>query len=137
MSSPADQETIFSDDFTRLAQFQSRSWTFGDISLAAIGGVQWDAAIPALITGLKYAGPAAVVLLVCGINPLLAVLVAPIPAALTYRRRAKERTGGLSEGEKAALRKLDRKRPAEFLGLAGDNESTTVVWDVIVYAPRK
>lgn len=137
MTSPPGQETIYSDDFTRLALFQSRSWTFGDLSLAAVGGVQWDAAIPAVISGLKYAGPAALLLLTCGITPLLAVLAAPVPAALTYRRRAKERTGGLSEGEKAAVKKLDKKRAVEFLGLAGDTESTEVVWDVIVYTPGR
>lgn len=131
------EETIFSDDFTRLAQFQSRSWTFGDISLAPIGGVQWDAAVPAIISGLRYAGPGVVALLVCGITPLLAVLIFPIPAAITYRRRAKERTGGLSEAEKTALKKLDKKQPEEFLGLAGDTEPTMVVWDVIVYTAEQ
>lgn len=138
MTAPAAEETIYSDDFTRLATFQSRSWTFGDISLAVIGGVQWDAVIPAAFSGMKYMGPTALLLLLlCGINPVLALLVFPIPAAVTYRRRAKERIGGLSESEKAALKELDKKRPTEFLGLSGDTEPTTVEWDVIVFTPRQ
>ena len=137
MTAPPAEETIYSDDFTRLATFQSRSWTFGDISLAVIGGVQWDAVIPAALSGLKLAGPGVLLLLLCGINPVLGLLAFPVPAAVTYRRRAKERVGGISEAEKAALKALDRKRPTELLGLAGDTEPTAVEWDVIVFtAPQ-
>ena len=45
-----DDHVIYSDDYTRLFTYQSRQFTAGDLSLKAINGVQWNAAVPAAAT---------------------------------------------------------------------------------------
>ena len=46
-----DDQVIYSDDYTKLFTYQSRQFTAGDISLRAINGVQWNAALPAAVVG--------------------------------------------------------------------------------------
>ena len=43
-----DEDLIYSDDFTRVIVYQSRQFTLGDLSQAAINGLQWDA-LPAAL----------------------------------------------------------------------------------------
>ena len=52
-----DDQVIYSDDYTRLFTYQSRQFTAGDLSLKAINGVQWNAALPAaVISGSGHRG---------------------------------------------------------------------------------
>ena len=48
-----DDQVIYSDDYTRLFTYQSRQFTAGDLSLKAINGVQWNAAVPAVVIAVS------------------------------------------------------------------------------------
>lgn len=130
-------DVIYSDDYTRLIAYQSRSWTMGDISLAAIGGVQWAAARAALVLGGTAALLMIGVLLLLGHSPWWASL-AVAPAALwAYVKVAKDRSGGLTELERLHLRLHHRYRqPTWFNGLTADNEPTQFRWDAIFWQPE-
>ena len=54
--SGSDDQVIYSDDYTRLFTYQSRQFTAGDLSLRAINGVQWNAALPAAVVAVAVTG---------------------------------------------------------------------------------
>ncbi len=131
-------EVIYSDNYTRVVVYQSRSFTIGDISLAVIDGIQWNAALPALVRSLLIASPFAVVFPLLGDNllwALWAILIPPVPAAVIYWRLAKERQGGLSEPQRRKLRRNHRSQPRHLLGLAQDTEPTSFNWQLILFEP--
>ena len=131
----ADQDVVYCDDYTRLVTYQSRSWTMGDLSLAAVGGIQWAAAGLAVGVGAAVAVAAAVLLLVTGLPFWFAVLPALVAAVVLYLRTAKERSGGLTELERLRLRLHQRYRqPAHFNGLAADAEPTEFQWDMTLWS---
>ena len=136
----ADNDLIWSDDFTRVIKYQSRQFTLGDLSLAAIGGIQWDAVPPAVLTALACAALPAFTALLCGGGLIWSVvgvplLVMPIPLIVTYVRFAKDRKGGLGETEKRALKRLGRRAPTCFLGLDADTEPDAFDWTAIFWVP--
>ena len=128
-------EIIYSDDFTRVVSYQSRQFTLGDISLAAINGLQWNAVPSAVGTAAALAVPPAALLWLLGLSPIWALLVPPIPALVIYLRGAKERRGGLSEREKRQLRRNARRQPKHLLGMARDTEATSFRWHITLYEP--
>jgi len=130
------EPVIYSDDYTRLFTYQSRQFTIGDLSLRAIGGVQWNAAAPAGAIALASTVLSALALWVVGLVPWWSLLVVPAPAVVVYVRMAKDRRGGLTEIEKHRLAFNFRYRqPREFLGLTADTEPTDFRWDVILWVP--
>jgi hypothetical protein len=130
------EPVIYSDDYTRLFAYQSRQFTIGDLSLRAINGVQWNAAVPAGGIAAATTAAAAAVLWAVGLSPWWSLLVLPVPALVVYVRLAKDRTGGLTETEKRRLAWNFRYRqPRTFLGVAADTERGDFTWDVIVWTP--
>lgn len=130
------EPVIYSDDYTRLFTYQSRQFTIGDLSLRSINGVQWNAAVPAGVIALACTVVAAAALWLVGFSPWWSLLVLPVPAVLVYVRMAKDRSGGLTEGEKYRLAWNFRYRqPRRFLGLAADTEPGDFVWDVVLWTP--
>jgi hypothetical protein len=133
-----DQEVIYSDDYTRLFTYQSRQFTAGDISLRAINGVQWNAAVPALGAAVGVTAAVLGILLLVGFSGWWAVLVFPVPLLVVYVRMAKDRSGGLTEAERQRLAWHFRYRqPREMLGLAADTEPGDFAWDVILWTPPR
>ncbi len=130
-----DEQVIYSDDYTRLFNWQSRQFTAGDLSLKAINGVQWNAAIPAAAIAVASTVFCAFALWVLGVSPWWSVLLFPVPALVVYVRLAKDRTGGLTESEKHRLAWNFRRQPEEVLGLGENAEPTDFPWDVIFWAP--
>ncbi len=131
-------EVIYSDNYTRVIAYQQKSFTIGDISLAFIGGIQWNAVLPAVGRSLIVALPFAVILPLIGHNILWAfwaILIPPGPAAFLYWRLAKERQGGLSEPQRRRLRRNHRNQPRHLLGLADNTEPTTFHWQLILFEP--
>ena len=98
-----DDQVIYSDDYTRLFTYQSRQFTAGDLSLKAINGVQWNAALPAAVIAAAVTVVTAAGLWVVGFSPWWSVLLFPVPALVVYVRMAKDRAGGLTESEKLRL----------------------------------
>jgi hypothetical protein len=132
----ADDQVIYSDDYTRLFTYQSRQFTAGDLSLKAINGVQWNAAVPASVIATAFTVVCAAALWVLGLSPWWSVLLFPVPALVVYVRMAKDRSGGLTESEKHRLAWNFRYRqPREVLGLGENTEPTDVAWDVIFWVP--
>jgi hypothetical protein len=131
----ADDQVIYSDDYTRLFTYQSRQFTAGDLSLKAINGVQWNAALPAAVIATALTVVCAAVLWVLGLSPWWSVLFFPVPALLVYVRMAKDRSGGLTESEKHRLAWNFRYQPREVLGLGENTEPTDFAWDVILWVP--
>lgn len=132
------EPVIYSDDYTRLFAYQSRQFTVGDLSLRAINGVQWNAAVPAGGIAAATTVVAAAALWAVGLSPWWSLLVLPAPTLVVYVRLAKDRTGGLTETEKRRLAWNFRYRqPRAFLGLAADVECVDFTWDVILWtAPQ-
>lgn len=131
-----DDQVIYSDDYTKLFTYQSRQFTAGDLSLKAINGVQWNAALPATAIAATVTVVTAAVLWVLGLSPWWAVLLFPVPALVVYVRMAKERAGGLTESEKIRLALNFRYRqPREVLGLDENIEPTDFTLDVIFWVP--
>jgi hypothetical protein len=131
-----DEQVIYSDDYTRLFAYQSRQFTAGDLSLKAINGVQWNAAVPAIVVAIGCSTGCAAVLWVLGLSPWWSVLLFPVPALVVYVRMAKDRSGGLTEAEKHRLAWNFRYRqPREVLGLAENTEPTDFAWDAIFWVP--
>lgn len=131
----ADQDVVYCDDYTRLITYQSRSWTMGDLSLAAIGGIQWAAAGVAVVAGAAAAGAAAGMLVLVELPFWFAALPAVVATITVYLRTAKERTGGLTELERWRLRLHQRYRqPTHFNGLAADAEPTDFQWDMTLWS---
>jgi len=131
-----DDQVIYSDDYTKLFTYQSRQFTAGDISLKAINGVQWNAAIPAAAAGVTVTTVFAVMLWVLGFSPWWSALILPVPTLIVYVRMAKDRAGGLTESEKIRLAWNYRYRqPRELLGLGENAEPTHFTWDVIFWEP--
>ncbi len=131
-----DDQVIYSDDYTKLFTYQSRQFTAGDLSLKAINGVQWNAALPAAAIAATVTVVTATALWVLGISPWWSVLLFPVPALVVYVRMAKERAGGLTESEKLRLALNFRYRqPREVLGLAENTEPTDFTMDVIFWVP--
>jgi hypothetical protein len=131
-----DTEVIYSDDYTRLFTYQSRQFTAGDLSLKAIKGVQWNAAVPAAIIASACTVLGAAALWVLGLSPWWSLLLFPVPALVVYARMAKDRSGGLTESEKHRLAWNFRYRqPREVLGLSENTEPTDFTWDVIFWTP--
>ena len=131
-----DDQVIYSDDYTKLFTYQSRQFTAGDLSLKAINGVQWNAALPAAAIAATVTVVTATVLWVLGFSPWWSVLLFPVPALVVYVRMAKERAGGLTESEKLRLAVNFRYRqPREVLGLAENTEPTDFTMDVIFWVP--
>ena len=131
----ADQDVVYCDDYTRLITYQSRSWTMGDLSLAALGGIQWAAAGLALGAGAAAGGAAAALLAVTGLPIWFAVFPAVVVTIAAYLRTAKERSGGLTELERLRLRLYQRYRqPTHFNGLAADAEPTDFQWDMTLWS---
>jgi hypothetical protein len=132
----ADDQVIYSDDYTRLFTYQSRQFTAGDLSLKAINGVQWNAAVPAAVIAAVLTIASAAGLWVLGLSPWWSVLFLPVPALVVYVRMAKDRSGGLTESEKHRLVWNFRYRqPREVLGLGENTEPTDFAWDVILWVP--
>lgn len=132
-----DQDVVYSDDLTRLITYQSRSWTMGDISLAAIGGVQWAAAGVAAVVGALSAAVVALTLLLVGLPFWLAPIPALVIAAVVYFKVAKDRSRGLTEVERFRLRLLQRYRqPTHFNGLAADTDAKAFCWDMTLWSPE-
>lgn len=133
-----DEDVIYSDDYTRVVVYQSRQFTLGDLSLAAINGLQWDALPRAIGAAFAASIPTGALLLILGFNPWFAALVFPVPLLTVYTRMAKERVGGLTEREKRKLRVNFRSRqPRELLGLSSNTEPTSFTWSVILYTPAR
>jgi len=131
-----DSQVIYSDDYTKLFTYQSRQFTAGDISLKAINGVQWNAALPAAVVGGAATIVIALMLWVLGLSPWRSALVVPVSTLVVYVRMAKDRAGGLTETEKLRLVWNYRYRqPREVLGLGEDTEPTDFAWDVILWEP--
>ena len=131
-----DDQVIYSDDYTRLITYQSRQFTAGDISLRAINGVQWNAAVPAILIAVVGTLIATAALLLVGLSGWWALLGFPVPLLVVYVRMAKDRTGGLTEAEKLRLAFAFRYRqPRDLLGLAANTEPTEFALDVIVWTP--
>ena len=131
-----DEQVIYSDDYTRLFTYQSRQFTAGDLSLKAINGVQWNAALPAAVIAVAATVVTAIGLWVVGFSPWWSVLGFPVPALVVYVRMAKDRAGGLTESEKFRLAWNYRySQPREVLGLAENTEPTDFAWDVIFWLP--
>ena len=131
-----DDQVIYSDDYTRLFTYQSRQFTAGDLSLKAINGVQWNAALPAAVIAAAVTVVTAAGLWVVGFSPWWSVLLFPVPALVVYVRMAKDRAGGLTESEKLRLAWNYRySQPREVLGLAENTEPTDFAWDVIFWLP--
>jgi hypothetical protein len=132
-----DDQVIYSDDYTRLFTYQSRQFTAGDLSLKAINGVQWNAAVPAAVIAAVLTVVSAAGLWVLGLSPWWSVLFFPVPALVVYVRMAKDRSGGLTESERHRLAWNFRYRqPREVLGLGENTEPTDFAWDVILWVPR-
>ena len=74
-----DDQVIYSDDYTKLFTYQSRQFTAGDLSLKAINGVQWNAALPAAAAAVD--GHRAVRRGVVGRGCLAVVVGAAVPGA--------------------------------------------------------
>ena len=124
-----DDQVIYSDDYTKLFTYQSRQFTAGDLSLKAINGVQWNAALPAVVIGAAAAVVSAMALWVVGLSPWWSVLLFPVPTLVVYVRMAKDRAGGLSELEKLRLAWNYRySQPREVLGLRENTEPPTSAW---------
>jgi len=131
----ADQDVVYCDDYTRLITYQSRSWTMGDLSLAAIGGIQWAGAGLAVSAGLATEAVITGLLLVTGLPIWFAVLPAVTVTIVLYLRTAKERSSGLTELERLRLRLNQRYRqPTHFNGLAADAEPTDFQWDMTLWS---
>ena len=131
-----DDQVIYSDDYTRLFTYQSRQFTAGDLSLRAINGVQWNAALPAAVVAVAVTVGTAIGLWVVGFSPWWSVLLFPVPALVVYVRMAKDRAGGLTESEKLRLAWNYRySQPREVLGLAENTEPTDFAWEVIFWLP--
>jgi hypothetical protein len=131
-----DDQVIYSDDYTRLFTYQSRQFTAGDLSLKAINGVQWNAAVPAAATAAAVTMLTAAGLWVVGFSPWWSVLGFPVPALVVYLRMAKDRAGGLTESEKLRLAWNYRySQPREVLGLGENTEPADFAWDVIFWLP--
>ena len=132
----SDEQVIYSDDYTRLFTYQSRQFTAGDLSLKAINGVQWNAALPAAAIGVTVTVTGAIVLWVVGFSLWWSLLLFPVSALVVYVRMARDRAGGLTEAEKLRLVWNFRYRqPREVLGLAENTEPTDFAWDVILWQP--
>ena len=131
-----DDQVIYSDDYTRLFTYQSRQFTAGDLSLKAINGVQWNAALPAAVIAVAATVVTAIGLWVGGFSPWWSVLLFPVPALVVYVRMAKDRAGGLTESEKLRLAWNYRySQPRDVLGLGENTEPTDFGWDVIFWLP--
>ena len=131
-----DDQVIYSDDYTRLFTYQSRQFTAGDLSLKAINGVQWNAALPAAVIAAAVTAVTAAGLWVVGFSPWWSVLGFPVPALVVYVRMAKDRAGGLTESEKLRLAWNYRySQPREVLGLGENTEPIDFTWDVIFWLP--
>ena len=131
-----EDQVIYSDDYSKLFTYQSRQFTAGDLSLKAINGVQWNAALPAVVIGTAAAVVSAMALWVVGLSPWWSVLLFPVPTLVVYVRMAKDRTGGLSELEKLRLAWNYRySQPREVLGLQENTEPTDFTLDVIFWLP--
>jgi hypothetical protein len=131
-----DDQVIYSDDYTRLFTYQSRQFTAGDLSLKAINGVQWNAALPAAVIAAAVTVVTAAGLWIVGFSPWWSALLLPVPALVVYVRMAKDRAGGLTESEKLRLAWNYRySQPREVLGLAENTEPTDFAWDVIFWVP--
>ena len=131
-----DDQVIYSDDYTRLFTYQSRQFTAGDLSLKAINGVQWNAAVPAAVIAVSVTVATAAGLWVVGFSPWWSALLLPVPALVVYVRMAKDRAGGLTESEKFRLAWNYRySQPREVLGLAENTEPTDFAFDVIFWVP--
>ena len=132
-----DEQVIYSDDYTRLFTYQSRQFTAGDLSLKAINGVQWNAALPSAAIAALVTVAAAVGLWIIGFSPWWSVLLFPVPTLLVvYVRMAKDRAGGLTESEKFRLAWNFRySQPREVLGMAENTEPTDFTWDIIFWLP--
>ncbi|MGS0684526.1 hypothetical protein ACVBEQ_05095 [Nakamurella sp. GG22] len=131
-----DDQVIYSDDYTRLFTYQSRQFTAGDLSLKAINGVQWNAALPAAATAVAVGVVTALGLWMAGISPWWSVLLLPAPLLVVYLRMAKDRAEGLTESEKIRLAWNFRySQPRDVLGLVENTEPTDFAWDVIFWQP--
>ena len=131
-----DDQVIYSDDYTRLFTYQSRQFTAGDLSLKAINGVQWNAALPAAVIAAAVTVVTAAGLWIIGFSPWWSALLLPVPALVVYVRMAKDRAGGLIESENLRLAWNYRySQPREVLGLAENTEPTDFAWDVIFWVP--
>jgi hypothetical protein len=131
-----DDQVIYSDDYTKLFTYQSRQFTAGDLSLKAINGVQWNAALPASTIGATVTVVSALALWVLGFSPWWSALLFPVPALVVYVRMAKERAGGLTESEKLRLAWNYRySQPGEVLGTQENTEPTDFTLDVIFWLP--
>jgi len=131
-----DDQVIYSDDYTRLFTYQSRQFTAGDLSLKAINGVQWNAALPAAVIAAAVTVVTAAGLWVVGFSPWWSALLLPVPALVVYVRMAKDRAGGLTESEKLRLVWNYRySQPREVLGLGENTEPTDFAWDVTFWVP--
>ena len=132
-----DDQVIYSDDYTKLFTYQSRQFTAGDLSLKAINGVQWNAALPA--AAVSGDGHRCLRCRRCGCSGCRRggrCCSFPVPALVVYVRMAKDRAGGLTETEKLRLAWNYRYRqPREVLGLGENTEPTDFAWDVILWEP--
>ena len=131
-----DDQVIYSDDYTKLFTYQSRQFTAGDLSLKAINGVQWNAALPAAAAAVTVTVLCAAALWVLGVSPWWSVLLVPVQALVVYVRLAKDRAGGVTETEKLRLAWNYRySQPREFLGLTENTEPTDFELDAIFWIP--
>lgn len=137
MAHPADDDgVIYADDFTRVFAYQSRQFTLGDLSLRKVGGIQWDAALPALLVGALTAGVVWVLLLPFPVSGWWALLAVVLPLLPVYARMAKERGAGLTETQKLHLRVHFRfRQPREVLGMTANTEPGEFTWDAILWQP--
>ena len=131
-----DDQVIYSDDYTKLFTYQSRQFTAGDLSLKAINGVQWNAALPAAAATATVTVLCAAALWVLGVSPWWSVLLLPVPALVVYVRLAKDRAGGVTETDKLRLAWNYRySQPREILGLTENTEPTDFELDAIFWIP--
>ncbi len=129
------EQDIFSDDYTRMVNYQSRSWMFGDdVSLAGMGGIQWTAAAAAAAVSAAVTVLAVLALWVGTVSVWWALLVPPAPLLWVYARLAKEVSGGLTELQRLRLQLHHRwQQPEHFNGLTADTEPTEFCWDAMFW----
>lgn len=131
-----DISVIYADDFTRVFAYQSRQFTLGDLSLRKVGGIQWDAAFPALLAGALALAAAWLLVLPLPLSAWWSLLAGVLPMLPVYVRMAKERGAGLTETQKLHLWLHFRYRqPREVLGMTANTEPGDFTWDAILWHP--
>lgn len=139
----SDQTVIFTDDYTRIANYDSRQFTLGDdFSLAGIGGVSWSAAWFAILRAgtwwaPRFVTPAVIALWIVELPAWLPVLSLPVYMIVAYSKASRDTPDVLTAAQELALRRLDNRQPTAILGLTEDLDVETVEWHTILRVPSE